>query len=295
MSSDHVVAVGEPENEFTTTHHVYVPHRGGLPPVGPYVRELWRRREFATELSRSVLRGANTLTFFGQLWLVLNPLLLAGVYFLLISIVSGGTRGMDFFARLCAGLFVFYFVAGAMSSGAQSVVGGGKLLLNTAFPRLLMPFSAVRTAFFRYLPTFPVLLVFHLLAGAPLGWGTLAALPFLGLIVVFALGVSALFATLQVYFRDTSSFLPYVNRIWLYVSPIIWTIEEIPGRFQPYIEVVQFANPLHSLIGGYVEALVDGRVPDLTTWLTAAGWAALALVVGSMYFMSREREFAVRI
>ncbi|PKW27230.1 ABC transporter permease [Phycicoccus duodecadis] len=295
MSSEQVVHDREVENEFTTTHHVYVPHRGGLPPVVPYLRELWRRKEFATELSRATMRGANTTTFFGQLWLVINPLLLAGVYFLLVFILAGGHKGMDFFAQLCAGLFIFYFVAGSMSSGASSVVGGGKLLLNTAFPRLLMPFSAVRTAFFRYLPTLVVLFVFELIAGTRFGWGTLAALPFLFLIIVFALGVGSFFATVQVYFRDTTSFLPYFNRIWLYLSPILWTIDDVPARFQKHIEVVSYLNPLYSLIGGYLEALQHNTVPSLTTWLLAIFWAGLSMAVGSFYFMSREREFAVRI
>src|SRR6187402_1355301 len=101
MSSEQSVAAREPENQFTTTHHVYLPHRGGLPPVVPYVRELWRRREFASELSRATMRGSSTNTFFGQLWLIINPLLLAGVYFLLVFILAGGNKGMDFFAQLC--------------------------------------------------------------------------------------------------------------------------------------------------------------------------------------------------
>lgn len=295
MSSEKLVGAREPENQFTTTHHVYLPHRGGLPPVVPYIRELWRRREFASELSRAVMRGANTTTFFGQLWLVINPLLLAGVYFLLVFILAGGNKGMDFFAQLCAGLFVFYFVAGSMSTGAASVVGGGKLLLNTAFPRLLMPFASVRTAFFRYLPTLVVLAFFEIVAGTKFGWGTLAALPFLFLIIVFALGIASFFATVQVYFRDTSSFLPYLNRIWLYLSPILWTIDDVPAKFQRHIEVVSTLNPLYSLVGGYLEALQHDSVPSLQTWLTAIAWAAISLGVGSFYFMSREREFAVRI
>ena len=49
----------------------------GLPPLVPYFRELWHRRPFATEMSKATMRGANTSTFFGQAWLVLNPLLLA--------------------------------------------------------------------------------------------------------------------------------------------------------------------------------------------------------------------------
>jgi teichoic acid transport system permease protein len=291
MSSDKSVDTREPENQFTTTHHVYEPHKGGIPPVVPYLTELWRRKEFAAESSRANLRAANTLTVFGQLWMVLNPLLLAGVYYFVVTVIAGGAQGMTFFAHMTSGLFAFYFLQGAMSAGAGSVVGGGKLLLNTAFPRLLLPYSSLRTAWFRFLPTIPVYFIFHLLAGAPISWVTLLAIPFLLFLGVFAMGLAALFATLQVYFRDTASFLPYVNRIWLYLSPVLWTIDDLPARLVPWAML----NPLFSILGGYREALVDGVVPSASTWFVAIGWSVAALVIGSLFFMSREREFAVRI
>ena len=149
------------EAEFEPIYHFYGPHRAGLPPLIPYFRELWRRRGFASEMSRANMRGANTATFFGQAWLILNPLLLAGVYYILVTIIR---RENDpaFFAHLTLGLFAFQLVGTSVTSGATSVTSSGKLLLNTPFPRLLIPLSAVRTAFFRFLPTVPVYFVFHL-------------------------------------------------------------------------------------------------------------------------------------
>ena len=79
------------ENDFATQHHVYEPHLVGLPPMGPYIREAWRRRNFATELARTKLRAQHYNTFFGQLWLILNPLLLAGVYYILVDILRAGS------------------------------------------------------------------------------------------------------------------------------------------------------------------------------------------------------------
>src|SRR3954470_17418950 len=93
-------AAGRREDEFNAQRHVYEPHRVGLPPLRQYLRELWRRREFAYELSRTKLRAQHFNTAFGQLWLVLNPLLLAGVYFILVDILQGGSRGGAFFAHL---------------------------------------------------------------------------------------------------------------------------------------------------------------------------------------------------
>jgi teichoic acid transport system permease protein len=257
----------------------------------PYLRELWRRREFASEASKAIMRSANSLTVFGQVWLVLNPLLLASVYFLLVNVISGKTRGMEYFAHLTAGLFTFYLVSGSMATGAASVVGGGKLLMNTSFPRLLLPLSAVRTAFFRFLPTLPIYFVFHLLAHNPITWKTLTALPFLGMMICFSMGLAAFFAALQVYFRDTTAFMPYFVRIWLYLSPVIWLISDVPHRMKQFVVY----NPIYPMLGGFTEALVQGTVPSWKLWVAGTVWALATLVGGSLFFMSREREFAVRL
>ena len=282
---------GGPEDSgFLTEFQVYEPHKVGLPPLRPYLTELLRRRHFAAELSRSNMRAANTRTFFGQIWLVINPLLLAFVYYLFVSIL-GHRGGLDYLIHLVAGIFAYYLVSGCISTGASSVVSSGALISNMAFPRLLMPLSAIRTAFFRFLPTVPVYLVLHAVAGGPWSWKMLLAPFFLGTMIIFGAGLAAIFATLQVYFRDTSSFLPYFLRIWLYLSPVIWFAEDVPARLAPFMHF----NPLYSILGGWTDLLVRSEVPALSVWLTALAWAVSAFVLGSLFFISREREFAVRL
>src|SRR3712207_3051824 len=102
------------------------------------------------ELARTSLRAQHFNTFFGQLWLVINPLLLAGVYFILVDILRSGSHPPGFFAHLMAGLFAYYLVQQSLQQGVRSVVSGGRLILNTAFPRALLPISSVVTAFFRF-------------------------------------------------------------------------------------------------------------------------------------------------
>jgi len=281
--------------EFEPVYHHYGPHRAGLPPLVPYFREVWRRRAFAAELSRATMRGDNTSTFFGQAWLILNPLLLAGVYYILVMIIR---RQNDpaFFAHLTLGLFAFQLVGTSVTSGAISITSSGRLLLNTPFPRLLIPLSAVRTAFYRFLPTVPVYFVFHVIFLTHV-WSPkmLLSLYFLGTMVVFGMGLAAFFAALQVYFRDTSSFLPFFVRIWLYLSPILWAPEHIAGHFSgPVMTLIQL-NPMYSMIGGYTELLQNDAFPPTYMWISAAVWAVAAAVIGFWYFISREREFAVRL
>lgn len=280
-------------DEFEPVYHHYGPHRAGLPPLVPYFRELWARREFASEMSKATLRGAHINTAFGQLWLILNPLLLAGVYYLLVTIIR--QRHDPFlFTHLTLALFAFSMIQTCASSGATSVTGSGRLLINTAFPRLLIPLSAVRTAFWRFLPTIPVYLIFHLVFGLPWHPRMILSLYFLGAMVIFGMGLSALFATCQVYFRDTSNFLPYLLRLWMYLSPVLWLPENL-AKMSRGMQFIVELNPAYPMLTGYAHLVQEEAIPPSWMWLASAGWAAAAVLIGFLFFISREREFAVRL
>jgi teichoic acid transport system permease protein len=279
------------ENDFAEEHHVYEPHLVGLPPLLAYLREAWRRRGFALELSRTKLRAQHFNTVFGQLWLVLNPLLLAGVYFILVDILRAGDRGEDFFAHLMAGIFAYYFVSGAVRNGTKSVVSGGRLILNTAFPRVLLPVSSVVIAFKRFVPTVVIYVPVHLAFGLPIGPELLWFVPLVGLLIVLAAGLAMIVAALQVYFRDLKSFMPYLLRVWLYGSPVLYYAHEMPDQYRFLLDV----NPLGQLLAAWSEVLNQGGAPTSHQLLVAAAWAFGFLAVGFLYFVSREREFAVRL
>jgi teichoic acid transport system permease protein len=279
------------EDEFTTEHHVYEPHPIGLPPLKAYLQALWRRREFTWELARTNLRAQHFNTALGQLWLLANPVLLALVYFTLVYIVGRGNRGIDFLAHLMLALFAFRLVSRSVSQGARAVVGGGRLILNTAFPRMVLPLASVATAFITFLPTLAVYAVVHVVADRPVGPHLLWTIPIFAIIVVFAAGAAMTVATAQVYFRDLANFLPYAVRIWLYTSPILFYIDEIPSGLRPLLA----ANPLYPMLGALSEVVDVGQTPSLGYLGWSLAWAVPTLVLGALFFVSREREFAVRL
>lgn len=293
-----MTALGEVRVRPGGAHHghdgqrqVYVPHRTALPPLRAYARTLWARRAFAWELSRCELRAQHLDTLFGRLWLLLNPILLASVYFVLVDILRGGTRGGEFFARLVAGLFAFIFVQHALQHGIRSVVNAGGLILNTSFPRVLLPLSSVITAFRRFAATLPIYAAVHLAVGLPLRPEHLWAIPVLALLVPLAAGLAIAVAAIQVYLRDLHTALPYVVRAWLYLSPVLYLADEIPERF----DVVLVLNPLAPLLVAWTDVVVGGRAPAAADLALGAGWAMVLLVAGAHLFLSREREFAVRL
>jgi teichoic acid transport system permease protein len=218
-------------------------------------------------------------------------MLLALVYFVLVDILRHGHRPHGFFAHLVAGIFAYYFVSGAVRDGVKSVTAGGKLVLNTAFPRILLPTSSVITAFYRFVPTFVIYIPVHLISGLPVTWNTLWLIPIIALLGMVAAGFAMFLAALQVYFRDVKSFLPYVLRLWLYASPVLWYANEVPNHWDWLIKV----NPIGGLLAAWSRVLQSGHPPQPLYMLLGLAWGVALFVGGALFFMSREREFAVRL
>lgn len=269
---------------------VFTPFKASLPPLGRYWRSLWARRSFINEYSKSELRASHYDSFFGQLWLIINPLLLSGVYFLLIVIIAGNADKTRY-VHLTGSLFLFYLVSNAMNGGAKSVTSGEKLILNTAFPRLALPFSTTVVAFFKFLPTLPVFLVIKFGMGLEFGlqmlWGLLIVL----ISLIFGLGIAFLISAANVYFRDVSTFLPYLNRTLLYISPVLYEASNVNES----ISFIKNINPFFPILDSWSRVMVhnEGLIwADLTK---AAIWALATFLIGTYIFLTREREFAVRV
>ncbi len=269
---------------------IYEPFRAGLPPLGAYLRALWARRSFIAEFSRSELREQNYGSVFGQLWLVLNPLLLSGVYFLLIYII-GGQSDSTRYGHLTASLFLFYLVSNSLTGGVKSITAGQRLILNTAFPRIMLPISAMVIALFKFVPTLAVFFVMRTFLGLNYSWQMFWAIPVVLIALLMGLGMAILISCINVYFRDIASFLPYLTRSLLYLSPILYQASDLSDKLRSF----EIANPIFYLLDAWSQVMVYAQAPDLFSLLHSLVWALAIFIIGTYFFLSRERDFAVRL
>jgi len=274
----------------STPLQVYEPFKAGLPKLGRYWKSLWSRRTFIKEYSKSELREQHFDSVFGQLWLVINPLLLSAVYFILINIISDSADS-ERYVHLTASLFLFYLVANSLTGGVKSVTAGQRLILNTAFPRIMLPVSALVIAIFKFLPTLIVFMVIKAIVGSAFTIEMLWAIPVLLITIFLALGLAITISCINVYFRDIASFLPYLTRTLLYLSPILYAAKDIKSSLR-FIEIF---NPLFPILDSWSRTMVQGEVPHLSSMLQGLAWATGIFFVGTYFFLSREREFAVRL
>lgn len=267
---------------------ITLPASGRVGRAIDYIRELWRRREFALALGLGNLKARNASTSLGVFWWVLNPILLGGVYFVIFGILFGGRRPDDFLAYLLSGMFVFHFTSQSMTGGANSIIQNSKLLANLRFPRLLLPISTLIEALVGFVASLGVLTFIVLGTQVVLGEQyftyRLIYLPaIVAMQVVMNLGLGSIAARLAVPFRDINNLLPYVNRIWLYTSPVIWPLSMLDNVNETVRSLI-YLNPMFSLISLYRSAFLgyplnlDHLVGSMI-WVSVLGVAGVALFV----------------
>jgi len=256
-----------------------------------YFTDLWNRREFAWFLAMGNLKARNASTALGLFWWVLNPLLLGLVYFFVFGVLFG-TRPPGYIAYLLSGMFVFHFTNQSMSGGANAILQNAKLLANLKFPRLVLLASALIESSVGFLAS---MLVFYAIAWPATGIHP-SRYTFLLLVVIpiqllLNLGLSAIVARLAVPFRDINNLLPYFNRLWLYLTPIIWPLEFLEN-LGPVVQTVVKFNPLFPLISLYRSALIGRpeypfQVDDL---LMSLAWAVAIFLIGVAGFIRYENR-----
>jgi teichoic acid transport system permease protein len=256
-----------------------------------YFTDLWNRREFAWFLAMGNLKARNASTALGLLWWVLNPLLLGLVYFFVFGVLfGGGNRPDDYIAYLLSGMFAFHFTNQSMSGGANAILQNAKLLANLKFPRLVLLISSLIESSVGFLASLAVyyVITWPILGVHPSRYTLLMVVVF-PLHILFNLGLSAIVARLAVPFRDINNFIPYINRMWLYLTPIIWPLTLLDD-VDPTLRRVIELNPMFHFIALYRTALIGypGYPLQLEAVLVSLAWAVAIFIIGVAGFIRYE-------
>ena len=272
--------------------------RSGLPQLSHYFAEAYRYRTFAFYWSKADIKARNFETTLGRLWHFLNPFLFGLIYFVFVGIISGG--GLDDTERLAfivGNLYVWTLFSTTITMGVGSVQGGaGGVTAQTAIPRVVLPLASTLTAGNLFVRSLVAYVPLHLIAGRGLHWEMLWLPVLLLITAAFGLGLSLLLGVLNVYFRDVSRLLPHFLRLWLYLSPAIWEYTRVLSS-EP-VDTIARLNPMFSGMTAWTISFGGPLASDGPTMGTAIlvflGWAVAALVVGFLFFVSREDDFAVK-
>ena len=264
---------------------------GGVLPMRAYLREAWRYRDFTVTLAAADARSNHVDTVLGGIWQLLNPTLLVAVYYLIFGVIFDVTRGMDnYLGFLVVGVFLFTFTRKSASSGARAIINNRSLIQSIRFPRVVLPVATVGAELLTFLPSVIVIVAVALLTGETPSPTWVLLVPLIAVQLVFNVGLALAASRFTVHFRDLEELLPFVLRLWFYMSGVLYPVSRIGDELGGFWEKLFEANPANVYITLGRDALLDGDT-SIALWGAGLGWAAVVLGGALWYFRRHELEY----
>lgn len=231
----------------------------------------------------------------GVLWTVLNPLLNMLVLTAVFQTIFAST--IEFFALyVMIGNVVFSFVNEATTRGMNSILWNASLIKKVYIPKYFFPLANVLSSVVNFLFSYVAMIFVMIVIGAPFRWLMLTSIvPFIYL-VIFCYGLSLLLCSINVFFRDIQHLYSVFMTIWMYLSAIFYSVEDIAAHEQgKFIAQIISFNPLYQFIRFFREIIIDGAFPGIIHNLFCGGIALLMLALGLLVFGRAQKKFILYI
>lgn len=260
------------------------------------LREVWQYRDLLFSLAERDIKLRYRQTALGPIWVVLQPLLAAGIVTILFGHFAGlKSEKVPYFVFSFAGMMGWNVFMQTLSKASSSLIGNQTLVAKVYFPRLALPFSTALSTLFDLGVSAVVLAVLmaatHIAPGITL---LLAPVWFL-LLFVLAMGVGLFTGALMVSYRDVGQIQGILLQYGMYATPAGYSLAQAIQKAPKLAWFFQI-NPLSHLLDGLRWSVFGpgNGVAAPSAWgvLYAVVVTALVFFGGMLAFGHMERKFA---
>ena len=186
-------------------------------------------------------------------------------------------------------LFNFFNEASTVAMGA--VLGNAALIKKVYVPKYFFPMSKVCSCFVNLLTSFIALIIVIVATGTKITWTVVLFVMPVAYVFIFSLGMGLLLSALVVSFRDLQHLYGVLMTAWLYLTPIFYPVEMLPG----WVRIIVGLNPMTNIIQMLREVVMYGAVPDLMLHVKCAVPCGVVLVLGMWVFYKLQDTFILKV
>lgn len=253
-------------------------------------------RHLIAALARRDIHERYVGSLLGVAWAFLHPLALIFVFTVVFSMLGRAEfAGAPFPQKyrysiyLCAGLLPWLFAADVLSRGTTQFVVFANLIKKVAFRKAVLVWTVLFSSAVSFAIAFVLFLVFLAIVGTVRVVPVAAYLASVALLVLAAVGLSAMLACLHVYLRDTKQLVAIGSQLWFWATPLVWyPTEHMPG----WVAAFERWNPLCWYVAPMQRLMLFGALPTATQWTLMAGFTIVALIAGAAVLSRVEGDLA---
>ncbi|QHS23526.1 ABC transporter permease [Virgibacillus sp. MSP4-1] len=244
-------------------------------------------------LSLYELKSNNAKNYLGMAWEVINPAIQIVIFWFVFGVGMrdrGTIEGMPFFHWLLAGIVVWFFVNQGILKGTKSIFSKIKILSKMNFPMSIIPNYIIVAQLYPHVFLLFIAMVILNFLGYPISEYYLQIPYFMFGVLALLFSFSLITSTLATIIPDVHAFIQSTMRMLLYLSPILWSPERLPGNLETIVKL----NPFYYIIEGYRHSLLGMDWYLIVNWeYTLYFWLIVIFffVAGSYLHVKFRRHF----
>jgi len=251
------------------------------------VRRLLEHKELIRNLVIRDLKVRYKRSILGVFWALLEPLVLMILFTVVFSLLLR-IRIENYPVFVLCGILPWSFFSTALSYSTTSIAENANLIKKIYFPREIIPLAVIISRLVNFLLSLGLFFIFLLAFKIRLSY-SLAYLPLiLAVQLIFILGLSLFFSSLNTFYHDVGFILQFILFGWFYITPIFYPVSMIPQKFLPFY----LLNPMATIVYSYRNVLFRGIPPDFTYLLISFFISIFCFLVGVHIFRRLEFRFA---
>lgn len=259
---------------------------------GARAREVWQYRRILWFFSLKALQSLYSKTHLGVWWIFLRTLvpLLVGSFIFgsVMNVPSGGVPYLVFFLTAQVAWNCF---DGPLVSGSRSLEINRQLLVKLYVPRIILPLAGMTRGVVEPVIVAGVLLgslvyyrvsdgIWHVRPEPQL----LAGLAAVALTLAFAFSLTLFTSVWQARARDTRFVLRYVVGFWVFFTPVIYPLSQVP----PDIRWLMHLNPMTAPVETFKWAVLPGMEHSWIWFLYSMAVTGVTFLGGVWFFARSE-------
>lgn len=225
----------------------------------------------------------------GLAWALIQPLSLMLVYTVVFSLFTRIPTGdISYPLFVLSGILPWTFFQTAIASSAQALVSHQQMITKIYFPREIIPLTYVLSALFDFAIASAILITMLFWYRVTLTHEALFLIPILAVEFLFASALALVLSAFQVKFRDVGIAMPILLQLWMFASPVVYPLAQVPQRFR----LLYLLNPMTGIVENFRRVLIQGLGVDLRSLSIAFIATVLLLPAAYLYFKRREATVA---
>ena len=226
---------------------------------GDDLRRIVRHRELLVVLLGREFRSRYKGTRLGWIWALARPLVMFGVYSVVVGVFLGASRSIpEFGIYLYVGLITWGFFAQIVTGSISALIGNAELIRKSAFPRELPILAVIVVAFIDLLIQSSILLLGYAVYRSFPTLGDLVWLvPALLVTVLFGMALGLWLAPLNARIRDVRFMTEVGLHVGFWMSPILYSFSMVENAWGSNTWAIRLylLNPMTNAMFGFREAL----------------------------------------